>query len=473
MGRLYLSIQSPKSMLFCHPWARTAVPWFIRNFLFYLCLSVAFSCHPLQAPQTYVFVKTGSWGQSTCWQGGVSPGNLVLPNDTVIINAGIACIENLPTPVINQGAIKVFGSIGILDSLYNNGQVVLSPRASLGGNGYFYSGGRLQVGVNAYFRFGGTVVTGTNSRTINDGLIECGMLQIGGRFANDSGGTIHVAASDSASVAMALDSFVNRGSVLIDGSISYTSVKPLSGYTNNGLVRCQTNGVLWLGTYLKNDYYGVISLTDQGSLHVLPNGILNTQGSLSTGRNTLLDNRGSINNVNYMRTDGPMINLGVFNMSNALNGKTPQGSGPASWILTDTVYNGKTLQVVGGKVSGPGPLVNYFGVSAKGYTGPAMNYQITGQPVNFACGSPCIATFTARTGGGPVLYQWQYSTDNGVTWNSVPSAPPFSGWNTAQLTITQPDKLYLTAVYRCQLQGVGPGNVTTTNRVLIYLPAKK
>ena len=64
---------------------------------------------------------------------------------------------------------------------------------------------------------------------------------------------------------------------------------------------------------------------------------------------------------------------------------------------------------------------------------------ISSQPSNL---SVCIGnntSFSVTATGTINGYQWQVSTDNGVTFNNITSAgsnPIYSGWNTATLSLT-------------------------------------
>ncbi|HKR05002.1 MAG TPA: hypothetical protein VJY62_10230 [Bacteroidia bacterium] len=56
-------------------------------------------------------------------------------------------------------------------------------------------------------------------------------------------------------------------------------------------------------------------------------------------------------------------------------------------------------------------------------------------PGNAAACNGNSASFTVLTTGGAPTYVWEYSINGGVSWNPVPNAPPYTGFNTATLTI--------------------------------------
>jgi len=64
---------------------------------------------------------------------------------------------------------------------------------------------------------------------------------------------------------------------------------------------------------------------------------------------------------------------------------------------------------------------------------------ITTQPVSVAnCETGTVSFSVAGTSSPnfPIIYQWQVSTDNGQNWTNVANSLPYSGANTATLTIT-------------------------------------
>lgn len=112
-------------------------------------------------------------------------------------------------------------------------------------------------------------------------------------------------------------------------------------------------------------------------------------------------------------------------------------------------------------------------VSIQGQSAP------TGCITTNACGVAAIASstgntnvcagantnFTVTTTGAVATYQWQVSTDNGGTWNNATGAP-YTGDNTAQLTITGTTVGMSGYRYRCNVVGTCSGAPTSTPATL-------
>lgn len=71
-------------------------------------------------------------------------------------------------------------------------------------------------------------------------------------------------------------------------------------------------------------------------------------------------------------------------------------------------------------------------------------------------GTNNTTTLTVAATGSGVAYQWQYSTDNGVTWNNVANDAVHSGATTGTLTITNPPVSYNGRWYSALVSGVAP-----------------
>ncbi|MFD0799218.1 beta strand repeat-containing protein, partial [Maribacter chungangensis] len=79
-----------------------------------------------------------------------------------------------------------------------------------------------------------------------------------------------------------------------------------------------------------------------------------------------------------------------------------------------------------------------------GYTGtntnvttPFVPVVVSSQPSNVSANIGSTVSFTAVvTGGASLSYQWQESTDNGVTWNDLTESGIYSGTSTPTLTLT-------------------------------------
>lgn len=101
----------------------------------------------------------------------------------------------------------------------------------------------------------------------------------------------------------------------------------------------------------------------------------------------------------------------------------------------------------------------------------ATSLNITSQPTDVTlCGTANTSFTVAASGAG--TYQWQISTDGGVTYNNVPAAAPYSGTTTATLSITGASPALSGNRYRCQLNS-SCGNATSNGAILTVnaLPA--
>ncbi|MBL7731040.1 MAG: choice-of-anchor J domain-containing protein, partial [Chitinophagaceae bacterium] len=84
---------------------------------------------------------------------------------------------------------------------------------------------------------------------------------------------------------------------------------------------------------------------------------------------------------------------------------------------------------------------------------PCVPVTITGSPANatIACGSN--ASFTVTTAGSLPAYFWEYRTGPSAVWQNVPNAAPYSGVNTATLTMTNVPQTYNGYQYRAVVSG--------------------
>lgn len=83
--------------------------------------------------------------------------------------------------------------------------------------------------------------------------------------------------------------------------------------------------------------------------------------------------------------------------------------------------------------------------------------------VNPANRSVCVGgnvTFTTSASGGPLTYQWQRSTDAGLTWSNI------SGATATSLTLTEVPQTANAYRYRCVISAGPCGSVTTTAATL-------
>jgi hypothetical protein len=97
---------------------------------------------------------------------------------------------------------------------------------------------------------------------------------------------------------------------------------------------------------------------------------------------------------------------------------------------------------------------------------------VTAQPVDRIICSDKLTTFAVTAGGtGPFSYQWQVSSNGGITYNPVSNGTVYSGATTATLTITQPPVTMSGYFYRCVITGAAPcASVTSAPRRLTVNP---
>ena len=88
---------------------------------------------------------------------------------------------------------------------------------------------------------------------------------------------------------------------------------------------------------------------------------------------------------------------------------------------------------------------------------------VTTNPSSTSVCNGSTATFTAAGTGTGLTYQWQFSTNNGATWNNVPAAAPYSGTQTATLTINPVTAAMNGYRYRMVLGGACPPGLGTPN----------
>jgi len=81
--------------------------------------------------------------------------------------------------------------------------------------------------------------------------------------------------------------------------------------------------------------------------------------------------------------------------------------------------------------------------------------QITIQPTDQAyCNGQTIG-FTVEASNSAVTYQWQLSTDDGLTFSNIPAAPPYSFTTSPNLTIIGPPASFVGNIYQCVITGCG------------------
>lgn len=96
---------------------------------------------------------------------------------------------------------------------------------------------------------------------------------------------------------------------------------------------------------------------------------------------------------------------------------------------------------------------------------------VTSNPTSVTVCTGTNHTFSVTATGTGIGYQWQVSTDGGVTYNNVPAAAPYSGTTTASLTITGVTSGLNNNRYRCVVTGTCAPAANSTGAILTVLTA--
>jgi hypothetical protein len=91
---------------------------------------------------------------------------------------------------------------------------------------------------------------------------------------------------------------------------------------------------------------------------------------------------------------------------------------------------------------------------------------LTSSPSNVTSCLGSSVTFTAAGTGTALAYQWQVSTDGGGTYNNLSNTAPYSGVNTATLTVNPLASTMNGYRYRCVLSGTCTPSVNSNAAVL-------
>ena len=123
---------------------------------------------------------------------------------------------------------------------------------------------------------------------------------------------------------------------------------------------------------------------------------------------------------------------------------TPGNSVTVRLTGTNTLAAGSTTITITGTATGATTQTRDLTYTITPGTGPA----ITGQPANQTVCEGSSASFSI-TSATATIFQWQLSTDGGVTYNNVPAAAPYSGTTTASLSISAATLAMNNNRYRC------------------------
>ncbi len=88
---------------------------------------------------------------------------------------------------------------------------------------------------------------------------------------------------------------------------------------------------------------------------------------------------------------------------------------------------------------------------------------VTVQPVNKTTCASTSTSFSITATGAGLTYQWQVSTNNGVTYTDIPVGAPYGGTTTATLTINPVTVAMNGFRYRCVVSGTCPPGLGTPN----------
>ena len=211
---------------------------------------------------------------------------------------------------------------------------------------------------------------------------------------------------------------IATGAVYLGTSTNTMTIISVAATQNNYLYRCVVSGVC------------TPAFTSNAGLLTIPD-IITTQPSAVTqcAGGTATFSVATLAVVNYQWQVS--IN-GGGSYSNISNGGVYSGATTTTLTITGTsaAMNGYLYRCV--TSSGPCTL-NSSAVSLTVQTAPS----ITAQPVptTLACVGQTISISTTASGTS-LTYQWQLSTDGGVTYNNVVNAGVYSGATTSSLTIT-------------------------------------
>lgn len=119
----------------------------------------------------------------------------------------------------------------------------------------------------------------------------------------------------------------------------------------------------------------------------------------------------------------------------------------------------RTYTVVG---TAPGGCQTAASILITVYQLPA----VTSQPSNVTACAGTSVTFTVGGTGQGITYQWQVSTNGGGTYTNIANGAPYSGVNTATLTVNPVTVAMSGWRYRCVISGTCPPAANSTGAIL-------
>ncbi|MCX6317835.1 MAG: M36 family metallopeptidase [Bacteroidetes bacterium] len=161
-------------------------------------------------------------------------------------------------------------------------------------------------------------------------------------------------------------------------------------------------------------------------------------GSLGTGSNNPIGGRSAFTGLinSFMKTE---INLSSFAGQNVNirfrfasdDNTAPTGGG---WFVDDIVIYSEPAVLIKSNLFTPASLLVGVTDTITRITVGCIAAGITSHPASLSSCSGSNASFTVVASGTPVSYQWQVNTGSGFV--NIPAGAPYSGINTATLTIT-------------------------------------
>lgn len=91
---------------------------------------------------------------------------------------------------------------------------------------------------------------------------------------------------------------------------------------------------------------------------------------------------------------------------------------------------------------------------------------ITANPVNVSICATGTIGFNVTTAGPSPTYQWQESTNNGITWNNITNSGIYSGATSSNLTLTGVTIGMNGYLYRCVTGSVSCGSINSSSAIL-------
>lgn len=175
------------------------------------------------------------------------------------------------------------------------------------------------------------------------------------------------------------------------------------------------------------------------------------------------------------------VAAGGFSNSITLTNSAPPAGTTVSYIPGNVVTPGDnvTVRLSGTNTLAAGSYVITITGNATGATtqtrdltytiSPGSGPAITGQPSNQTVCSGSGASFSIVSATA-TTFQWQLSTDGGVTYTNVPAAAPYSGTTSANLSISAATIAMNNNRYRC-IASTQCGNTTSNAGILTVNPA--